>query len=105
MPSIHVRRLTRVRFLTTSASSATTSSELASVRRAPQRLHSSTLAKLTSPHSLHLILRIGHFYIVTHVPRFKKRPSPGLPLYSPFSTTTRPRESTVSTTPRIVLPS
>src|ERR1043165_4901172 len=105
MPSIHVRRLARLRFLGASVSSTALSTLSGSLKDAPQRLHSSTLAKLTSPHSLHLILLIGHFYIVTHVPRFKKRPSPGLPLYSPFSTTTRPRESTVSTTPRIVLPS
>src|SRR5258708_9246484 len=32
----------------------------------------------------------------TQVPRFRKRPSPALPLYSPFSITTLPRDSTVS---------
>ena len=44
-------------------------------------------------------------YTATHVPRFRNLPSPALPLYSPFSITTLPRESTVSTTPFIFLPS
>src|SRR6185503_4812575 len=47
----------------------------------------------------------GLDYIETQVPRFKNCPSPAFPLYSPFSITTLPRESTVSTTPLIFFPS
>ena len=44
-------------------------------------------------------------HIATHVPRFKNCPSPAFPLNSPLSTTTLPRDSTVSTTPLIFFPS
>src|ERR1044072_949570 len=42
-------------------------------------------------------------YIATHVPRFRNCPLPGLPLNSPLSITTLPRDRTVSTTPLIFL--
>ncbi len=40
-----------------------------------------------------------------HVSRFRNRPCPAAPRYSPSSTTTRPRDSTVRTCPVIPLPS
>src|SRR6185503_4418341 len=71
---------------------------------APSRLCGSTCFNCTSTSSvLGNEIKLG--YIATQVPRFKNCPSPALPLNSPWSTTTLPRDSTVSTTPLIFLPS